>query len=164
MIIYLAGGCFWGVESFLSQIKGVTSTEVGYANGEETDPTYQAVCNGSGHVECVKVTFDTDILPLDVLLNYFYQIIDPTSLNKQGNDEGIQYRTGIYYEDISLKEHITESLKALQNEYQNKIAIENLPLKNYFKAEDYHQKYLVKNPSGYCHISKSRIRQILNID
>lgn len=161
--IYLAGGCFWGVERFLSMIPNVLSTEVGYINGTSDNPTYDDVCDGSGHAECVKVVFDDTKLPLGELLNLFYQIIDPTSLNKQGNDTGIQYRTGIYYEDSSLHDEILKSLEKLQNEYKNQVVIELKSLDNYCKAEEYHQKYLVKNPRGYCHISPSRIRQILNL-
>lgn len=161
--IYLAGGCFWGVERFISQIAGVLSTEVGYINGSSDTTTYEAVCNGSGHAECVKVSFDESKLDLLRLLDFFYQVIDPTSINKQGNDAGIQYRTGIYYEDESLHHAIKSSLENLQREYQKPIAIELGSVSNYFRAEEYHQNYLVKNPNGYCHISPSRMRQILKL-
>lgn len=150
--IYLAGGCFWGTEKYLSLIQGVTSTEVGYANGKKNNPTYEEVCNGSGHAETVKVTFDENVISLSFLLDLFYESIDPVSVNRQGGDTGIQYRTGIYYTDEKYKEIIQSSIMKLQKNYDKTIAIEVKPLENYYKAEEYHQKYLDKHPSGYCHI------------
>ena len=126
--IILAGGCFWGVEEFLSRINGVVSTEVGYANGRTENPTYEE------------------------LLAKFWTIIDPISLNKQGNDVGSQYRTGIYYVEPSDLQDILNSKEELQKSYSKKIVTEVKPLENYYKAEEYHQKYLKKNPNGYCHI------------
>lgn len=151
-IIYLAGGCFWGTEKYLSLIQGVCSTEVGYANGTKSNPTYEEVCSGSGHAETVKVTFDKNVISLSFLLEMFYESIDPVSVNRQGGDAGVQYRTGIYYVDEKDKEVIQSSIAKLQKQFDKTIAIEVKPLQNYFKAEEYHQKYLDKHPSGYCHI------------
>lgn len=151
--IYLAGGCFWGTEKYLSNIKGIIETNVGYANGNTENPTYEEVChNNTGHAETVKVVYDPDVISLSFILDLYYDVINPTSINKQGGDTGTQYRTGIYYTNESDIEIITESIKKLQIKYEKPIAIEVLPLKNYYLAEEYHQKYLDKNPNGYCHI------------
>lgn len=157
--IYLAGGCFWGVEKFFAQFEGVADTEVGYANGPETYRlSYREVCNGSGHAETVKVTYDESRMSMTDLLNYYFMVIDPTSVNKQGNDVGIQYRTGIYYTDDSQLEEI----RAVYDEQEKKIgqplAVELEPLRNFYPAEDYHQDYLEKNPGGYCHIPSSMFK------
>lgn len=155
--IYLAGGCFWGLEKFLNLIEGVEATTVGFANGnEDTAPTYKQVCTDTtGFVEAVEVVYNPTKISLKFLLETFFKAIDPTSLNRQGEDTGTQYRTGIYYINNRDKEIIQQELIELQNEYDKKIVVENLPLKNYYLAEDYHQKYLVKNPGGYCHIDNS---------
>lgn len=153
--IYLAGGCFWGTEKYLSSLKGVAATEVGYANGRTENPSYEDVCyKNTGHAETVKVEYDPSILPLKDLLILFYEVIDPTSVNRQGNDVGTQYRTGIYYIDETDLPIIKESLKELKKEYPVPLAIEVEPLDNYYPAEEYHQKYLDKNPGGYCHIGE----------
>lgn len=157
--IYLAGGCFWGTEKFLSMIQGVRATEVGYANGNTKNPSYEEVCNGSGHAEVVKVIYDESIISLSFLLNLFYESIDPVAVNRQGGDTGIQYRTGIYYVEEKDKEIINKSILNLQSKYDKKIAIEVKELENYYKAEEYHQKYLDKNPSGYCHISPQEMNK-----
>ncbi|GHU49782.1 hypothetical protein FACS1894127_3800 [Clostridia bacterium] len=160
--IYLAGGCFWGVEKYLSLISGVVRTEVGYANGETENPTYEDVrYNGSGHSETVLVEYDPDKLELPFLLDLFYKVIDPTSLNRQGEDVGVQYRTGIYYEDEADKGVIEESLLSLDARTEGKVLVENLRLANYYTAEEYHQKYLDKNPGGYCHIGASQFDELL---
>jgi len=151
--IYLAGGCFWGVEKFLQSIPGVAVTNVGYANGNTENPTYEQVCRANtGHAETVKVTYNPKQITLPFLLNLFYSVIDPTSVNKQGNDKGVQYRTGIYYTDDADLPIIEKSIHDLQTKYDKPIAIEVKPLANYYVAEPYHQKYLDKNPGGYCHI------------
>lgn len=151
--IYLAGGCFWGLEKYLSLIPGVTETDVGYANGRTEHPTYEDVChNDTGHAETVHVTFDPSQLSLTFLLDRFYEAIDPTSVNRQGGDIGAQYRTGIYYKDEEDEEIILGSIALLQESCDKPVAIEVCPLAQYFPAEAYHQKYLVSNPSGYCHI------------
>ncbi|MGG5463275.1 peptide-methionine (S)-S-oxide reductase MsrA [Clostridium sp. B9] len=151
--IVLGGGCFWGVEEFLSRINGIVATEVGYANGRTENPTYEEICTKNTYfAEVCAVTYDETILPLTSLLNEFWTIIDPTSLNKQGNDVGSQYRTGIYYVDSSDLNEILESKENIQKFYSKKVVTEVKPLENYYKAEEYHQKYLKKNPNGYCHI------------
>ncbi len=162
--IYLAGGCFWGVEKYISEIFGVIETEVGYANGNIPSPTYEEVCNhNTGYVETVHVIFDQNVLTLKYLLELFYDIIDPTSLNKQGNDRGSQYRTGVYYVDDNDRETIINSIELLKQKYSKPIVIEVEELKTFYKAEEYHQKYLDKNPGGYCHINASKFNKAKNI-
>lgn len=153
--IYLAGGCFWGVEAYFKKINGVTSTSVGYANGKTEETTYHTI-NSTGHSEAVKVTFDQGTVKLTQILEHYFAIIDPTSKNKQGNDIGTQYRTGIYYlkeEDKIVAERFVNSQ---QKFYKEKIRVEVLPLTNYVPGEEYHQNYLTKNPGGYCHINISK--------
>lgn len=158
--IYLAGGCFWGTEKYLSHVKGIVNTEVGYANGNTENPTYEDVCyRKTGHAEAVKVLYDPNTVSLEFILKLYYDVINPLSINRQGNDIGTQYRTGIYYTDIEDKELITESIKTLQKNYDKPIAIEVLPLQNYYRAEEYHQKYLDKNPNGYCHIGQDKFEK-----
>ncbi|MDY5278256.1 peptide-methionine (S)-S-oxide reductase MsrA [Sharpea porci] len=150
--IYLAGGCFWGVQKYFDQFDGVISTEVGYANGPEKAPSYEEVCQSSGHAETVKIVYDETKITLTELLKYYFLVIDPTSVNKQGNDIGIQYRTGIYY---TTEDQLQEAQKVYQAEEQKigeKLKVELEPIHNFYSAEQYHQKYLEKNPSGYCHI------------
>ena len=161
--IYLAGGCFWGTQHYFDYLAGVVSTKVGYANGRTANPTYEQVKHeNTGHAETVKVLYDADLLPLEDLLEQFYKIIDPTSVNRQGEDAGVQYRTGIYYTDPSQKELIENSLSSLQKHYTGKIAVEALPLSNFYTAEEYHQKYLEKNPAGYCHIPQAMFEMAKN--
>jgi peptide methionine sulfoxide reductase msrA/msrB len=158
--IYLAGGCFWGMEKYFENVPGVLMTEVGYANGNTVNPTYKEVCNNdTGHSETVKVIYDEAIIGLSFLLKLYYDVINPVSLNRQGNDVGTQYRTGIYYTDSSDEIIIQESVQKLQKEYKDKVVIEIMPLNHFYKAEEYHQKYLDKNPSGYCHISSEKFEQ-----
>lgn len=158
--IYLAGGCFWGVEKYFSLMPGVKETKVGYANGSTASPTYEEVCSGkTGHAETVKVVFDPEELSLPFLLERYYSIIDPVSVNKQGNDRGIQYRTGIYYADEKDKPVIETSLKRLQQHFRQPLAIEVQPLRQFSRAEKYHQRYLDKNPGGYCHIPPAKFRE-----
>lgn len=159
--IYLGAGCFWGTEAFFKKVNGVLDVESGYANGASENPTYQEVCAGSGHAEVVKVVYDDAQISLSTLLHYFFQIIDPTSLNRQGHDEGVQYRTGVYYTDPADHVVILQALEALQAEYDAPIVVENLPLAQFFPAEEYHQDYLDKNPNGYCHISFALMAEIL---
>ena len=150
-IIYLAGGCFWGLEAYMERIQGVTDAVSGYANGKGDTTNYQLL-HATDHAETVKVTYDSNKISLDKLLRYYFRVIDPTSINKQGNDRGRQYRTGIYYQNEQDKAVIEAALKNLQSKYQEPIQIEVEPLKNYVEAEEYHQDYLKKNPNGYCHI------------
>lgn len=154
--IYLAGGCFWGVEAYFNRINGVVYTNVGYANGEGEDTSYRTI-GRTGHAETVYIVYDPQRLSLDTLLTYYYEIIDPTSLNRQGNDVGVQYRTGIYYVDPADRKIIEEVTAAVESKLEEAVVTEREPLKNYVLAEDYHQDYLDKNPGGYCHISLADI-------
>lgn len=159
--IYLAGGCFWGTEKYLENIPGILFTEVGYANGNTENPTYEEVChNNTGHAETVKVEYDTESIKLPFLLELYYDVINPVSVNRQGGDVGSQYRTGIYFTDSSDLPVIQNSIQELQKRYEQKIAIEVKPLANYYKAEEYHQKYLDKNPGGYCHIGAEKFEKV----
>jgi peptide-methionine (S)-S-oxide reductase/peptide methionine sulfoxide reductase msrA/msrB len=158
--IYLAGGCFWGTEKYLANINGIVQTDVGYANGNTENPTYKEVChNNTGHAETVRVYYDPKIVRLEFVLNLYYDVIDPTSVNRQGGDTGTQYRTGIYYVDEQDLPVIQASIKELQTHHEKPIAIEVVPLRNYYIAEEYHQKYLDKNPNGYCHIHREKFDQ-----
>ena len=150
--IYLAGGCFWGMQKFLDQFEGVKETEVGYANGPEKAPSYREVCDNSGHAETVRVEYDESVLSLPALLRFYFQVIDPVSVNRQGEDSGIQYRTGIYYTDESQLPDIEMVYKEIEAKENQPLAVEVKPIENFFSAEVYHQKYLDKNPGGYCHI------------
>jgi peptide methionine sulfoxide reductase msrA/msrB len=147
--IYIAGGCFWGLEKYIAAVHGVVGTEVGYANGANKTATYG---DSSGYAEAVKVDYDPSIAPLPFLLDLFYEAVDPTSVNRQGNDMGTEYRTGIYYTDPADRTVVEHSLAELQKRHAKPIAIEEGPLTTYARAEDYHQDYLVKHPDGYCHI------------
>jgi len=152
--IYLAGGCFWGVQRFFDQFDGVIGTEVGYANGPDEPPSYQEVCASSGHAETVKIDYDPAVISLTDLLKDYFMVIDPLSVNRQGNDRGIQYRTGIYYTEESQLPEIEAVYQAQERAAGQKLAVELEKLRNFFSAEEYHQKYLEKNPGGYCHISR----------
>lgn len=152
--IYLAGGCFWGLEAYMKKLPGVYDTDVGYANGMTEDPTYEEVCyNNTGHAETVKVVYDTSRISTEQLLDGFFKVVDPTSVNKQGNDRGSQYRSGIYYTDEADKDVADAAVAGQQEKYQAAIATEVMPLDNFYLAEDYHQDYLDKDPGGYCHIN-----------
>ncbi len=152
--IYLAGGCFWGTEHFLKQIHGVIETQTGYANGKTERPSYEDVCKrDTGHAETVRLLYDKTVSPLDFILELYYKTIDPLSLNRQGNDRGTQYRTGIYFTDETDAPLIKSSVAKLEARLGKRVSIEVLPLENFWPAEDYHQAYLDKNPGGYCHIN-----------
>ena len=187
LTLYLAGGCFWGVQKYFDQFRGVESTEVGYANGpdkvrlnlaegagvtgtsgaedvweeyvfSETEPPYyETVCAGIGYAETVKVVYDPAVLPTKTLLGYYFDVIDPLAVNRQGPDVGVQYRTGIFYEEAEADELlpvIQEVVKEKEAQAGQPLATEVAPLHNYYPAEEYHQKYLEKRPFGYCHIPK----------
>lgn len=152
--IVLAGGCFWGVEEYFSRIDGVVNTEVAYANGSKENPTYEEVCaHRTGHAEVCKVDYDENRVSLSELLERFFRIIDPTLINRQGADIGDQYRTGIYYTDSEDKQVIDSFVLNEQSKTDLKIQTQVERLKTYYKAEEYHQKYLKKNPNGYCHVN-----------
>ena len=158
--IYLAGGCFWGMEKYMALIHGVLDTEVGYANGTTSHPTYEEVCrHNTGHAETVRIIYDPELVTLSFLLELYYDAIDPVSVNRQGGDAGTQYRTGIYYTAEADRPVIERSLAKLQMRYDKPIAIEVKPLLNFSPAEEYHQKYLNKNPSGYCHIGRDKFEK-----
>lgn len=154
--IYLAGGCFWGVQAYFDRMLGVVYTNVGYANGESEETDYYSIAS-TGHAEAVYVVYDPEELPLEMLLAYFYRIIDPTLLNQQGYDVGSQYRTGVYYvapEDLAIIQQVTANE---QTKHARHIVTEIQPLRNYTLAEDFHQDYLLKNPWGYCHVDLTSI-------
>ena len=158
--IILAGGCFWGVQAYYDKVKGVKETEVGYIDGQFPNPTYEQVCNGSSHAEAVKIVYDETQVSLKHLLDHFFQIIDPTTINRQGNDVGKQYRTGIFYdleEDLSFIQNYIETIKA---NYSKPIRTELKKASEFYPAEAYHQKYLKKNPCGYCHIDLSLVDEL----
>ena len=150
--IFLAGGCFWGLQKYFDQFDGVLRTEVGYANGPDRAPGYEDVCNDSGHAETVMIEYDESRISLEALLDKYFLVIDPLSVNRQGHDEGIQYRTGIYYTDDSQPDVIRKVYSHEEAKAGAKLAVAVEPLRNFFSAEEYHQKYLEKNPGGYCHI------------
>ena len=157
--IYLAGGCFWGTEAYLKRIPGVLETEVGYANSTVADPTYEEVCSGeTGAVETVRVAYDADVLPLPLLLAAYLRTVDPFSLNRQGNDRGTQYRTGIYWTDDADRAAVTSVLVNLACASGRNPRIEAGPLRNFAPAEAYHQDYLGRNPFGYCHVNLADAR------
>lgn len=154
--IYLSGGCFWGVQEYYSRLKGVKETVTGYANGTTAFPTYEDLKTGrASHAECVKVVYDDEEISLSKLMEHFLRFVDPYSVDKQGHDEGHQYRSGVYYTDlldaVEVKHYFTTHLK---EDYK----IEVKKLCNFYKAEEYHQDYLKKNPNGYCHINLSLIK------
>ena len=151
--IYLAGGCFWGTEHYLKMINGVVFTEVGYANSLVENPSYEMVCKGNTMAaETVYIKYDTSLISLETLLNVYFVSIDPTSVNKQGHDVGVQYRTGIYYTDENDLVVINKVIFEQQKKCSEEIVVEVMPLENFYPAEDYHQDYLTKNPNGYCHL------------
>lgn len=151
--IVLAGGCFWGVEAYMGRIEGIVETKVGYANGDLLNPTYEQVTTSTtGHTEACYMKYDESIIDLETLLNRFWNIIDPTVFNRQGPDVGSQYRTGVYYMDEKDLDMILKTKEEQQKKYEKRILTEIEPLKIFYPAEEYHQKYLEKNPRGYCHI------------
>ena len=159
--IYLAGGCYWGVEKYTSSIRGVVETEVGFANGTVREPSYQQVKHGdTGHAETVRVAYDGDVLPLARLLSLFFRIIDPVSVNRQGEDVGHQYRTGIYWADEADAPVVDAALAALEKQVGQPLAVEHGPLSYFYPAEEDHQQYLDKNPGGYCHVPWDMIRWV----
>lgn len=157
--IYLAGGCFWGLEAYMSRIYGVYDVTNGYANGMTNNPSYEDLLyKNSGHAETVHIKYDPTKVSLNELLENYFKVIDPTSVNKQGNDTGSQYRTGIYYLDTNDLAVINNALQNESTKYSDPIAVEMELLEHYYLAEDYHQDYLEKNPNGYCHIDLNAIK------
>lgn len=157
--IYLAGGCFWGLEAYFQRINGVLDAQSGYANGHTENPSYEAVCTQqTGHAETVRVLYDADTVSLDDILRHFFRVIDPTSINRQGNDIGTQYRSGIYFTTPEQQAIAQAACTREQAYYREPLAVEVLPLTQFYLAEDYHQDYLDKNPNGYCHIDLAQAR------
>jgi peptide methionine sulfoxide reductase msrA/msrB len=156
--IYFAGGCFWGTQHFLKQIRGVVATAAGYANGEVVNPTYEQVyTDATGYAETVKVLYDPAKISLPVLVELYFRSIDPTLLNRQGGDVGTRYRTGIYYTSPDERPVIRAVYDRIASGYSAPLVVELMPLRNFYAAEEYHQDYLDKNPGGYCHIPYSLI-------
>ncbi|MCX7988670.1 MAG: bifunctional methionine sulfoxide reductase B/A protein [Thermodesulfovibrio sp.] len=155
--IILGGGCFWGVQAYFKRVKGVKHTVVGYSGGETKNPSYEEVCTGrTGHAEVVLVTFDPNIVSLEKILRHFFKIHDPSTKNRQGNDIGPQYRSVIYYFDDKQKKTIDKIIEEIKNKGIT-VRTEVAKAKNFYKAEEYHQDYLDKNPGGYCHVDLSKI-------
>ena len=150
--IYLAGGCFWGVEEYFSRVPGVLDAVSGYANGRSETTRYELI-GQTGHAETVQVTYDASKVSLREILLHFFRIINPLSKNKQGNDVGTQYRTGVYYTDANDLSTLEQVFQEMTEQYGQPLAVELLPLQHFIPAEDYHQDYLKKNPNGYCHIN-----------
>lgn len=152
--IYFAGGCFWGIQHLFSLVPGVSSSIAGYANSNTPSPTYKEVCTGrTDAAETVRVDYDSDCVSLDELIGLYLKAVDPTSLNRQGNDRGTQYRTGIYYTDPADAPVIEKAMRTLDHQLGGRLAIEYGALSNFYPAEEYHQDYLDKNPGGYCHVN-----------
>jgi peptide-methionine (S)-S-oxide reductase len=150
----LAGGCFWCLEAVYDQVKGVKSVESGYIGGQTTNPSYEQVCGGrTGHAEAVRITFDPQVVGYRDLLNIFFAIHDPTTLNRQGNDSGTQYRSAVFYHSPEQKDITQEVIAKLSEDrlYPNPIVTELAPAGQWYEAEAYHQEYFARNPSqGYC--------------
>lgn len=162
--IYFAGGCFWGTEHFFKQISGVVATTAGYANSRVPDPSYKDVCTGTTMAaEAVEVRYDPSRVGLKTLIAMYFLTIDPLSVNRQGNDIGTQYRTGIYYTDERQRHVAEEAVKSLSDSLRKQVAVEVMPLLNFYPAEEYHQDYLEKTPGGYCHINPELFARARNI-
>ena len=154
-----AAGCFWGVEAAFKKVKGVISVTSGYTGGKTINPTYDDVCSGNtSHAEAVEVAFDPKKVSYERLLEVFWMIHEPTSLNKQGPDRGSQYRAAIFYHDEKQKTAAVASKKKEQEKYEKKIVTEIVKAGRFYEAEGYHQDYLAKNPGGACHIDLSKIK------
>ncbi len=152
--LVLGGGCFWCIEAVYRNVKGVISAVSGYAGGARANPSYENVCSGAtGHAEIVDIEYDADIISKDELLNIFFVIHDPTTLNRQGADKGTQYRSVVYYNSDEEKESILSALKIAQGSYKDKIVTEVSPMPEVYRAEEYHQNYYNLNSSqGYCQV------------
>lgn len=160
--IYLAGGCFWGLEAYMTRVYGVYDVTSGYANGDTENPKYEdLIYKNSGHAETVHVRYDPKRVDIETLLAYYLKVVDPTSMNKQGNDRGTQYRSGIYYTNEKDLAAIQAVLDKEQVKYESPIVIEVEPLDHYYLAEEYHQDYLEKNPNGYCHIDLNDVTEVI---
>lgn len=161
--IVLAGGCFWGMEKLYRSFPGISGVTAGYANGRSADmANYRDVCSGmTGFREAVKITYDPHIISLKTLLDIFFEATDPTMFNRQGMDTGSQYQTGIYWTESDDEALITERAAEERKRFRE-FYTELKPLSNFFPAEEYHQRYLYKNPGGYCHISDAKIERFVD--
>jgi peptide-methionine (S)-S-oxide reductase len=150
--ITLAGGCFWCVEAVFERVEGVHAVQSGYSNGHVQDPSYEAVCSGTtGHAEVVRVQFDAELISLRTVLEIFFHVHDPTTLNRQGNDVGTQYRSAVYWQDAAHEAVVAEVLAEAQRAHGGRVVTEAAPERNYWPAEAYHQRYFARNPNqGYC--------------
>ncbi len=158
--VVLAGGCFWGVEAYFQMLKGVIETSTGYVDGNFRNPTYEQVCaNVATHAEAVEVIYDENLTSIEVLLEHYLRFVDPFSINKQGHDIGRQYRTGIYVDDDEDEERVLKYFKTYFKEDFNRVQIKVKKNLDYDRAEAYHQKYLDKNPSGYCHVNLGLVKE-----
>lgn len=158
--IYLAGGCFWGVEAYYQRVGGILDTEVGYANGKGDQTSYRQLYK-TGHAETVRLVYDAHQISLAEVLDRYLRVIDPFSLNRQGNDIGVQYRTGIYYIEEKDREVAEAFLDFLKETEGKDPVVEVEQLRNFVPAEEVHQDYLLKNPGGYCHIGLSQAQEPL---
>ena len=158
--IIIAGGCFWGVEEYYRRLKGIEKTKVGYAQGITEHPSYQDVCSGkTKHAEVVELIYDENVISLTKILEHLFRFIDPTSLNRQGHDIGTQYRVGVYFEDDADEPIIKAFVAFRQAEFKHQIVLEVQKTGIFYDAETYHQKYLINNPTGYCHINMALIKK-----
>jgi methionine-S-sulfoxide reductase len=163
-VMYLAGGCFWGMERAFKELNGVVETKVGYANGHVKNPTYEEVCrHETGFRECIRVTYNPEITSADTLLKAYFICVDPTQSDGQGGDIGEQYLLGIYYKDDETQNIVTKYLEEEKNKYPE-FHVENKKLDCFYEAEEYHQDYLLKNPSGYCHITRVEMDKIKELN
>lgn len=163
--IIFGGGCFWGVQHYFKRVNGVVKTVVGYTAGTTKFPTYEQVCTGTtGHTEVCKIDYNLNETNLNILLEHFFFIIDPTVLNRQGMDEGTQYRTGIYYKDEEDYKIIKTYIDSIKQNYLDEIVVEVKQAEEFWDAEEYHQDYLEINPYGYCHIGENKYCAIDKID
>lgn len=159
--IWLAAGCFWGAEAYFNQLNGVIATRVGYGQGTTPDPTYRDVCSGlTGYAEICEISYEDTIISLTKILEHFFRIIDPTTLNRQGPDYGEQYRSGIYYRSEGERQVIVDFVASQQLRYSKPIVVEVEALRNFYPAEEYHQQYLAKNPGGYCHVDLNLVAPV----
>ena len=163
-VLYFAGGCFWGMEKAFTLLDGVTATCTGYANGHTPAPRYEDICrNDTGYRETVRVTYDPAQAPTEILLKAFFLCIDPTVKDRQGEDTGTQYQTGVYYRDEALGEEVRRYFEEEKKKYDC-FEVELEPLKVFYEAEEYHQKYLDKMPNGYCHITAVEMEEIRKLN
>lgn len=158
--IVIGGGCFWGVEEYFKRLKGINKTTVGYANGNMEHPTYQDLLSRkANHAEACELYYEDSIISLNTILQHMFRFIDPFSVNKQGGDVGVQYRTGVYYQSEEDKNIANTFMETISRQFNRKVAVEVEKEKQYFLAENYHQDYLQKNPAGYCHVNMNLIKQ-----